>query len=139
MPGLTKSNEFISRDEGTHTTFAILLYTEYLKNKLSTERVHEIVSDAVNIETEFITEALPCNLIGMNADLMKEYIKFVADWLLSELRVPKLFNVKNPFQFMEAQSMSRMSNFFETTVTEYQHHAAGKSVDDMKFNLNDTF
>lgn len=99
MPGLTFSNELISRDEGLHTDFACLLY-KHLLNKLSHERVQEIITSAVAIEKEFISEALPVELIGMNSDLMKQYIEFVADRLLFALGCPKVYNTKNPFEWM---------------------------------------
>jgi len=119
MPGLTFSNELISRDEGLHTDFACLMYS-HLKNKLTTERIHEIIKDAVAIETEFLTEALPCDLIGMNCELMKQYIQFVADRLLIELGEEKVWNVENPFDFMEHISLEGKTNFFEKRVGEYQ-------------------
>jgi ribonucleoside-diphosphate reductase subunit M2 len=104
MPGLTFSNELISRDEGMHTDFACLLY-KHLNNKLSNEQIMVIVLSAVEIETEFITESLPCELIGMNSALMTQYIKFVADRLLFTLGVPKYFKVENPFEFMDMISL----------------------------------
>lgn len=119
MPGLTFSNELISRDEGLHCEFACLLYS-MLNNKLSQEQVYSIISNAVEIEKEFITEALPVKLIGMNADLMKQYIEFVADRWLAELGYPKLFNAANPFDFMEMISLQGKTNFFEKRVGDYQ-------------------
>lgn len=119
MPGLAFSNELISRDEGLHTDFACLMY-RHLKNKPSTERVYEIVQDAVRIEQEFLTDALPVNLIGMNSALMAQYIEYVADRLLVELQVPKIYNSENPFDFMENISLSGKTNFFEKKVGEYQ-------------------
>lgn len=119
MPGLAFSNELISRDEGLHTDFACLMY-RYLNNKPSKERVYEIVSDAVKIEIEFLTDALPVDLIGMNAKLMAQYIEYVADRLLVELQCPKLYNSENPFDFMENISLSGKTNFFEKKVGEYQ-------------------
>merc|ERR1711874_662858 len=119
MPGLTFSNELISRDEGLHTDFACLMY-KHLVNKPDKERVYEIVRDAVDIECEFLTEALPVRLIGMNSDLMVEYIKFVADRLLLELDCEKLYNATNPFDFMENISLEGKTNFFEKKVGEYQ-------------------
>lgn len=104
MPGLTFSNELISRDEGLHTDFACLLY-KHLKNKLSNERIQEIIGSAVEIEKEFISEALPVELIGMNSMLMKDYIEFVADRLLFALGVPKIYNKKNPFEWMNMISL----------------------------------
>jgi ribonucleoside-diphosphate reductase beta chain len=119
MPGLTFSNELISRDEGLHCEFACLLYS-MLQNKLSEKDVHGIISDAVAIEKEFVTEALPVDLIGMNAKLMQQYIEFVADRWLSELGYSKIFNATNPFDFMELISLQGKTNFFEKRVGEYQ-------------------
>ena len=119
MPGLTFSNELISRDEGLHCEFACLLYS-MLQNKLSEKEVHGIISDAVAIEKEFVTEALPVDLIGMNAKLLQQYIEFVADRWLSELGYSKIFNATNPFDFMELISLQGKTNFFEKRVGEYQ-------------------
>jgi len=119
MPGLTFSNELISRDEGLHCDFACLMF-RHLVNKPSQERIYEIIKDAVTIEKEFLTEALPCNLIGMNCTLMKQYIEFVADRLLVELECEKVYNSENPFDFMELISMEGKTNFFEKRVGEYQ-------------------
>jgi ribonucleoside-diphosphate reductase beta chain len=119
MPGLTFSNELISRDEGLHCEFACLLYS-MLKGKLSEKEVHGIISDAVAIEKEFVTEALPVDLIGMNAKLMQQYIEFVADRWLSELGYTKIYNASNPFDFMELISLQGKTNFFEKRVGEYQ-------------------
>ena len=118
LPGLTFSNELISRDEALHTEFAILLYSKLTK-KLGKVRIHEIVSEAVAIEIEFICEALPCRLIGMNSVLMTQYIQFVADRLCVQLGYDKIYNVSNPFDFMELISLESKSNFFEKTVSEY--------------------
>jgi len=118
LRGLTFSNELISRDEALHCEFAILLYSK-LENKLSEESIHKIIKEAVEIETEFICEALPCKLIGMNSDLMTQYIKFVADRLIVQLGYKKLYNVANPFQFMELISLESKTNFFERSVSEY--------------------
>ena len=118
MPGLTFSNELISRDEGMHTDFACLLY-KHLNNKLSNERILEIICDAVTIEMEFVTSALPVELIGMNSTMMSTYIKFVADRLLFTLGVPKFYNVQNPFDWMDMISMQGKTNFFEKRVGEY--------------------
>jgi ribonucleoside-diphosphate reductase beta chain len=120
MPGLGFSNELISRDEGLHCDFACLLYNNHLVNKLSEDEVLEIILDAVEIEKEFILEALPVKLIGMNSDLMSQYIEFVADRLLLELGNDKVFNVTNPFDFMDMLSIQGKSNFFEKRVSEYQ-------------------
>lgn len=112
MPGLTFSNELISRDEGLHCDFACLLYNEHLVNQLSKETVREIIADAVAIEKEFVTDAIPVKLIGMNAELMCQYIEFVADRLLIELECEKIFNVTNPFDFMDMISLQGKTNFF---------------------------
>ena len=119
MPGLTFSNELISRDEGLHTDFACLLYSKLL-NKLPVEVLQRIVKEAVDIELDFVTSALPVNLIGMNAGLMSHYIKFVADRLLTALGTEKLYDVENPFDWMEQISLQGKSNFFEKRVGEYQ-------------------
>ncbi|XP_055836701.1 ribonucleoside-diphosphate reductase subunit M2 [Episyrphus balteatus] len=119
MPGLTFSNELISRDEGLHCDFACLMF-RHLLQKPSKERIIEIISEAVKIEQEFLTDALPCNLIGMNCDLMSQYIEFVADRLLRELGVDNLYNTPNPFSFMELISLEGKTNFFEKKVGEYQ-------------------
>ena len=118
MPGLTFSNELISRDEALHCEFAILLYSK-LQKKIDKSRIYEIIKEAVEIETEFICEALPCKLIGMNSDLMTQYIKFVADRLVVQLGYKKIYNVANPFQFMELISLESKTNFFERSVSEY--------------------
>ncbi|KHN09932.1 Ribonucleoside-diphosphate reductase small chain [Glycine soja] len=119
MPGLTFSNELISRDEGLHCDFACLLYS-LLRQKLTEERVREIVKDAVDIEREFVCDALPCALVGMNGDLMSQYIEFVADRLLGALGCGKVYNVQNPFDWMELISLQGKTNFFEKRVGEYQ-------------------
>ena len=120
MPGLTFSNELISRDEGLHTDFACLLYKDYIQDKPSRERIEELVREAVDFEQEFITDALPVSLIGMNADLMKEYIRFVADRLMITLGYDEIYNAKNPFDWMELISLQGKTNFFEKRVSEYQ-------------------
>src|SRR5687767_2259597 len=119
MPGLSFSNELISRDEGMHCDFACLLYG-MLNEKLSQERIYEIIRDAVMNEHEFVTDALPVSLIGMNAKMMCQYIEFVADRLLVALGYPKIYNVTNPFDFMETISLQGKTNFFEKRVAEYQ-------------------
>ncbi|KAL3634617.1 Ribonucleoside-diphosphate reductase small chain A [Castilleja foliolosa] len=119
MPGLTFSNELISRDEGLHCDFACLLYG-LLRKQLHWQRVHLIVQEAVEIETEFVCDALPCALIGMNSDLMSRYIKFVADRLLVALGYERMYNVENPFDWMEFISLQGKTNFFERRVGEYQ-------------------
>ena len=118
MPGLCFSNELISRDEALHTEFAILLYSK-LKYKLNEEKVFSIVAEAVHIEKEFITEALPVRLIGMNSNLMAQYIEFVADRLLIQLGYNKLYNSVNPFDFMEMISLEGKGNFFEKRISDY--------------------
>jgi len=120
MPGLTFSNELISRDEGLHCDFACLLYNNHLVNKLSNEAIQTIIADAVTIEKEFVTDALPVRLIGMNAELMCQYIEFVADRLLLELNCSKIYHASNPFDFMEMISLQGKTNFFEKRVGEYQ-------------------
>jgi len=135
MPGLTFSNELISRDEGMHTEFACLLYS-MLNNKLSKEIVYEIIIDAVNIEKEFIIDSLPCKLIGMNSEMMSNYIEFVADRLLLQLGYNKIYNTENPFQFMELISLENKTNFFEKRVAEYSLAKVGNN-NEIKFN--DTF
>ena len=118
MPGLTFSNELISRDEALHCEFAVLLYSKLVK-KMSKARIHEIIKDAVEIETEFICDALPCRLIGMNSVMMTQYIQFVADRLSVQLGYDKIYNVTNPFEFMELISLEGKTNFFERKVGEY--------------------
>src|SRR6056300_869224 len=120
MPGLTFSNELISRDEGVHCDFAVHLHNHHLINKVPPARIKEILLDALNIEREFITESLPISLIGMNAKLMTEYLEFVTDRLLVELGLEKEFNVGNPFDFMDMISLQGKTNFFEKRVGEYQ-------------------
>jgi ribonucleoside-diphosphate reductase beta chain len=120
MPGLTFSNELISRDEGVHCDFAVHLHNHHLVNKVPTERIQEIILDALNIEREFVTESLPVSLIGMNSKLMTQYLEFVTDRLLVELNCPKEFNVTNPFDFMDMISLQGKTNFFEKRVSEYQ-------------------
>jgi ribonucleoside-diphosphate reductase subunit M2 len=118
MPGLTFSNELISRDEALHTEFAVLLYNK-LQKKMTKARIHEIIKEAVEIETEFICDALPCRLIGMNSALMTQYIQFVADRLCLQLGYDKIYNVANPFDFMELISLESKTNFFEKRVDSY--------------------
>lgn len=120
MPGLTFSNELISRDEGLHTDFACLLYRDHIVNKPSQERIEALIREAVELEQEFITDALPVSLIGMNADMMKEYIRFVADRLMRTLGYGDIYGAKNPFDWMELISMQGKTNFFEKRVAEYQ-------------------
>jgi ribonucleoside-diphosphate reductase subunit M2 len=136
MPGLTFSNELISRDEALHCEFAILLYSKLVK-KIDKSRIHEIIKEAVEIEIEFICDALPCKLIGMNSDLMTQYIKFVADRLCLQLGYKKIYNVENPFPFMELISLESKTNFFEKRVSDYALANKENSAD--VFDLNDDF
>ena len=138
MPGLTFSNELISRDEGLHCEFACLLYS-MLNAKLTQEQVFNIIGDAVRIEKEFITEALPVDLIGMNARLMQQYIEFVADRWLSELGYPKMFNAANPFDFMEMISLQGKTNFFEKRVGDYRKAGVNASKESQQFSLDEDF
>lgn len=142
MPGLTFSNELISRDEGLHCDFACHLYTQHVKNKLPDETIIGIIKDAVQIEKEFVTDSLPVNLIGMNAELMCQYIEFVADRLLNELVGKKVYGATNPFDFMEMISLRGKTNFFEKRVGEYQKAGVMKSTEKEttpKFSLNEDF
>ena len=140
MPGLTFSNELISRDEGLHCDFACLLYNDHLINKLSIESIQTIIVDAVTIEKEFVTDALPVRLIGMNAELMCQYIEFVADRLLMELNCPKIYHATNPFDFMEMISLQGKTNFFEKRVGEYQKAGVLNTENDNdKFSLDQDF
>ncbi|WP_142683363.1 ribonucleoside-diphosphate reductase small subunit [Chitinophaga polysaccharea] len=139
MPGLTFSNELISRDEGLHCEFACLLYS-MLENKLSEAQVHQIIRDAVSYEKEFITEALPVGLIGMNAELMSQYIEFVADRWIGELGYSKIFNASNPFDFMEMISLQGKTNFFEKRVGDYQKSGVmGGTKESQTFSLEEDF
>jgi|UniRef100_A0A6C0DX75 ribonucleotide reductase beta subunit family protein with ferritin-like domain len=133
MPGLTFSNELISRDEALHTEFAVLLYSK-LQKKINKARIYEIIKEAVEIETEFICDALPCRLIGMNSDLMSQYIKFVADRLLLQLGYDKIYNVLNPFDFMDMISLEGKTNFFEKRVSEYALATKTKTEDIFEFS-----
>ncbi len=140
MPGLSFSNELISRDEGLHCDFACHLYTKHIVNKLPVERVTEIIANAVEIEKEFVTDAIPVRLIGMNADMMGQYIEFVADRLLAELGCPKIYNTNNPFPFMEMISLQGKTNFFEKRVGEYQKAGImNKTKEENEFNLDADF
>ncbi len=143
MPGLSFSNELISRDEGMHCDFACLLYNDHLNNKLSVETVQTIIKDAVEIEKEFVVDALPVRLIGMNSDLMCQYIEFVADRLLGALNCPKVYGSSNPFDFMELISLQGKTNFFEKRVSEYQKAGVMNSSSDKKekpkFSLDEDF
>jgi ribonucleoside-diphosphate reductase beta chain len=139
MPGLTFSNELISRDEGLHRDFACLLYTKYIQNKLDPQVIYDIIRDAVEIEKEFVTDALPVRLIGMNADLMCQYIEYVADHLLQTLNLNKIYNVTNPFDFMELISMEGKTNFFEKRVAEYKKAGVGSVREKQTFSTDEDF
>jgi ribonucleoside-diphosphate reductase beta chain len=139
MPGLTFSNELISRDEGLHCDFACLLYNNHIINKLSKERIAEIITNAVEIEKEFIIDALPVKLIGMNSDMMAQYIEFVADRLLMELGNESIYNKSNPFDFMEMISLQGKTNFFEKRVGEYQKAGVMADKDKQTFSLSEDF
>ena len=136
MPGLSFSNELISRDEGLHCQFACLLHNRYIKDKVSEERIKEIICSAVDIERKFITESLPVSLIGMNSKLMEQYIEFTADFWLQALGCQKVYNVENPFDFMDMISLQGKTNFFEKRVAEYQK-VSDKAIDFDK--LDDDF
>ena len=138
MSGLTFSNELISRDEGLHTDFACLLYS-MIEKRESEETVYELFKEAVEIEKYFIIDSLPCKLIGMNSDLMSQYIEYVSDRLLLQLGYDKLFNVKNPFKFMELISIDGKANFFEKKVTEYRKAGVGATEKEKNFSLDDDF
>ncbi|MFN7117646.1 MAG: ribonucleoside-diphosphate reductase small subunit [Saprospiraceae bacterium] len=139
MPGLSFSNELISRDEGMHCDFACLLYNDHIINKLSPETVRNIITDAVTIEKEFVSDALPVNLIGMNADLMCQYIEFVADRLLVALKQPKVYNVENPFPWMDMISLQGKTNFFEKRVGDYQKAGVMSTREQQVFTLEEDF
>lgn len=139
MPGLSFSNELISRDEGLHCDFACLLYTKHIKNKLPKDQVEKIITDAVEIEKEFVCDALPVRLIGMNSELMSQYIEFVADRLLVELGNEKVYNVTNPFDFMDMINLQGKTNFFEKRVGEYQKSGVLSGDNDQNFTLDEDF
>ena len=142
MPGLTFSNELISRDEGLHCDFAVHLHNNHLVHKVSKERIKQIIVEALDIEREFITESLPVDLIGMNSRLMVSYLEFVADRLLTELRCEKVFHAENPFDFMEMISLEGKTNFFEKRVAEYRKAGVGLNEEtsgESTFNLNAEF
>ena len=138
MPGLSFSNELISRDEGLHCDFACLLYG-MLENKLTEEQVKRVITDAVEIEKEFVTDALPVNLIGMNAKMMRQYIEFCADRLLLALEYSKVYNAVNPFDFMEAISLQGKTNFFEKRVGEYKKASVGQQMEQNVFKIDEDF
>tara|TARA_B110000967_G_scaffold209836_2_gene267992 strand:- start:2352 stop:3329 length:978 start_codon:yes stop_codon:yes gene_type:complete len=136
LPGLTLSNEFISRDEALHTEFAVLLYSK-LNNKLNNDKIKEIIQDAVEIEKVFITESIPCRMIGMNSNLMKQYIEFMGDRLCMQLGYNKIYGSSNPFDFMELISIDSKVNFFERTNSEYA--LANKKMDNDVFEFKADF
>ena len=125
LPGLTFSNELISRDEGMHCDFAVHLHNQHLVNKVPKERIIQIITEALDIEREFITESLPVDLIGMNSRLMEQYLEFVTDRLLTELNCPKSYNSENPFDFMDMISLEGKTNFFEKRVSDYRKAGVG--------------
>lgn len=138
LPGLSFANQLISRDESMHTEFACLLYSK-LKGRLSADQAHTMIREAVDIEMKFITESIPCNMIGMNADLMKDYIMYIADRLLVMLGYDKIYNKSNPFQFAEISSLEGKSSFFEVRVSEYAKPVSlqgGKSVIPTELSIN---
>lgn len=140
MPGLTFSNELISRDEGLHCDFACMIYADHIQNKLPKEQVTKIITDAVVIEKEFVSDAIPVRLIGMNADLMCQYIEFCADRLLLALGCDKFYNATNPFDFMEMISLQGKTNFFEKRVAEYQKSGVMNNKEENNvFNLDEDF
>ncbi len=138
MPGLTFSNELISRDEGMHCDFAVHLHNTHLVNKVPQERINQIITEALTIEREFITESLPVDVIGMNSRLMVQYLEFVADRLLTELNCPKVYNSENPFDFMDMISLEGKTNFFEKRVSDYRKAGVGmeqeSTADTFKFD-----
>ncbi|MCD6018691.1 MAG: ribonucleoside-diphosphate reductase [Bacteroidetes bacterium] len=140
MPGLSFSNELISRDEGLHCDFACMIYADHIQNKLPKEQVTKIITDAVTIEKEFVSDAIPVRLIGMNADLMCQYIEFCADRLLLALGCDKFYNAVNPFDFMEMISLQGKTNFFEKRVAEYQKSGVMNNKEENNvFNLDEDF
>lgn len=139
MPGLTFSNELISRDEGMHCDFACLLYNDHIKNKLPKETIRQIITDAVEIEKKFVTDAIPVALIGMNAELMCQYIEFVSDRLLVSLGNERVYNVENPFPWMDMISLQGKTNFFEKRVGDYQKAGVMAEKDKQVFSLEEDF
>lgn len=138
MPGLSFSNELISRDEGLHTNFAVHLYNHHIENKLSKERVIEILGSALEIEKEFITESLPVDLIGMNKTLMSQYLEYVTDRLLVDLGIGKIYNSENPFDFMKNIALENKTNFFEKRVSDYSKSGVG-DVEEKELNFEEDF
>jgi ribonucleoside-diphosphate reductase beta chain len=139
LPGLAFSNELISRDEGLHCDFAVMLHNDHIVNKVPKERITQIITEALDIEREFIIEALPVRLIGMNSELMTQYLEFVTDRLLQELNCDKIFNVENPFDFMDMISLQGKTNFFEKRVSEYQKAGVLGKEEDEGFTFDADF
>jgi len=139
LPGLSFSNELISRDEGLHCDFACHLHNNHVINKVPKEKIHEIIHSALEIEKEFITESLPVDLIGMNATLMKRYLEFVADRLLIDLKCDKVYNSDNPFDFMQNIALQNKTNFFEKRVAEYAKSNVGEKAENNELNFNVEF
>ena len=136
LPGLTFSNELISRDEGMHCDFAVHLHNEHLINKVPKERIIQIITEALDIEREFITESLPVDLIGMNSRLMEQYLEFVTDRLLTELNCPKSYNSENPFDFMDMISLEGKTNFFEKRVSDYRKAGVGMEQETKEYSFS---
>ena len=139
MPGLSFSNELISRDEGLHCDFACHLHNNHLLNKVPEEKIKEIINSALEIEKEFITESLPVDLIGMNSVLMKQYLEFVADRLLSDLKCDKVYNSANPFDFMQNIALENKTNFFEKRVAEYSKSGISADKQEPKLSFSVDF
>lgn len=139
MPGLSFSNELISRDESLHCDFAVHLYNNHIENKLPKERIREIIESALVIEKEFILESLPVSLIGMNSKLMSEYLEYVADQLLRALNCDPIYNTSNPFDFMQNIALQNKTNFFEKRVADYNKAGVGKSKEENSFSMDEDF
>jgi len=139
MPGLSFSNELISRDEGLHTNFAVHLYRHHIQDQLSKERVLEILTSALTIEKEFITESLPVDLIGMNSKLMCQYLEYVTDRLLVDLGIGKVYNSENPFDFMQNIALENKTNFFEKRVSDYSKRGVGDVIETKEINFEEDF
>ena len=139
MPGLSFSNELISRDEGMHCDFACLLYNQHIQHKLPKQTIEDLIVSAVDIEKEFVSDALPVNLIGMNSEMMCQYIEFVADRLLLSLGNEKVFNAENPFPWMDLISLQGKTNFFEKRVGDYQKSGVMADKDKQVFSLDEDF
>lgn len=141
MPGLSFSNELISRDEAMHCDFAVHLHNKHLISKVPKERIKEIIGSALEIEKEFIIESLPVSLIGMNSKLMSEYLEYVADSLMIDLECDKIFGTENPFDFMANIAMENKTNFFEKRVGDYSKSGVGNSAEEnsLSFDSDDDF